>query len=65
MSFKVFFFLFLALAPILFIGAERFWLLAILVKSQLGIIPVKSESNWPKGFRRILHLKHIIYVFYF
>ena len=29
-------------------------ILSILVGSQLGIIPVKSESNWPKGLRRIV-----------
>ena len=40
-------FLFLALAAILFIGAERF--LAILVGSHLGNIPMKFESHWPKG----------------
>ena len=25
-------------------------ILAILVGSHLGIIPVKSDSNWPRGF---------------
>ena len=39
-------FLFLALAAILVIGVERFY--QNLVGSQFGIIPVKSESNWPK-----------------
>ena len=39
-------FLFLALAAILFIGAEGF--LAILVGNLLGNIPVKSESRSSK-----------------
>ena len=41
MAFKDFF-LFLALAANLFV-------IAILVGSHLGIIPVKLESHWPKG----------------
>ena len=40
---------FSALAAVLFIGVERFYL--NLVESQLGIIPMKSESNWPKDLR--------------
>ena len=31
----------------MFIGAERF--LAFLLGSQLGNIPMKFESHWPKG----------------
>ena len=45
----VFLLFFLALAAILFIVVERF--LPILVGSHLGIIPVKSESKWPKCLR--------------
>ena len=44
-------FLHLALAAILFVGAERF--LAILVGSHLGNIPMKFESHWPKGSRGV------------
>ena len=40
-------FLFLALAAILFIGAEGF--LPILIESHLGNIPVKFESHYPNG----------------
>ena len=41
-------FLFLALAAILFIGAEQS-ILAILVGSHPGNIPMKFELHWPKG----------------
>ena len=41
MSFKSFFLLFLALAAIMFIEAELFWLYGI----EPTIFPVKSESN--------------------
>ena len=40
-------FLFLALAAILFIGAERFF--AILVGSYISNIPEMFELHWPKG----------------
>ena len=40
-------FLFLALAAILFFWGET--ILAILVGSHLGNIPMKFESHWPKG----------------
>ena len=36
-----------------------------MIGSQLGIIPVKSESKWPKGLGGVKHLKQIIYVVLF
>ena len=62
-SWRLKIFLFLALAAILFIGAET--ILAILVGSHLGNIPMKFESHWPKGSGGVSFLSKLFTIFYF
>ena len=40
-------------------------ILAILVGSHLGNIPMKFESHWPKGSGEVSFLSELLTIFYF
>ena len=40
-------------------------ILALLVGSHLGNIPMKSESHWPKGSGGVSFLSKLFTIFYF
>ena len=47
------------------LGHQRGTILAILVGSHLGNIPMKFESHWPKGSGGVSFLSKLFTIFYF
>ena len=62
MSFKGFFSIFSSGSRLVYRSGT---ILAILVGSQLGITPVKSESKWPKGLGGVSIQRKLFTFFYF
>ena len=46
-------------------GYQSMKILAILVWSHLGNIPMKFESQWPKGSGGVSFLSKLLMIFYF